>query len=121
MNKDELQGGARYLGGKVEETVGGAVNKRDLEVDGIVDQVAGGAQHTYGRVKSVVEDAIDAAPELANEAREHLEGAGKWVSTTAQQSGREAVRSVRETPVAWIVGAAAAALGLAWFIAGRRD
>ena len=45
MNKDEFQGGARYVGGKVEKAVGDTVDSRDWQVDGVVDQVAGGAQH----------------------------------------------------------------------------
>ena len=43
MNKDEFQGGARYVGGKVEKTIGDTVSSRDWQVDGVVDQVAGGS------------------------------------------------------------------------------
>jgi uncharacterized protein YjbJ (UPF0337 family) len=72
MNKNELHGGARYLGGKVEKAVGDAVGSRDWQVDGVVDQVAGGAENLYGRARSVAEDAIDAAPGFADDAKERL-------------------------------------------------
>jgi uncharacterized protein YjbJ (UPF0337 family) len=102
MNKDEFQGGARYVGGKVEKAVGDAVDSRDWQVDGVVDQVAGGVQHGYGRARSIVEDAVDSAPELADAARERLKAAG-------------------DTPALWALAAALGGYGLAWFIHGRRD
>ena len=70
MNTHEWHGGARYVGGKVEKAVGDAVDSRDWQVDGIVDQVAGAAENLYGRAQSVAEDAIDAAPHLAAKGRE---------------------------------------------------
>ena len=41
MNNDEFQGGARYVGGKVEKTIGDSVSSRDWQVDGIVSECAG--------------------------------------------------------------------------------
>jgi uncharacterized protein YjbJ (UPF0337 family) len=121
MNKDEFQGGARYVGGKVEKTVGDAVDSRDWQVDGVVDQVAGAVQHGYGRARSVVGDAIDSAPELAEEARDHLKAAGERVADTAQKSGKAVAQTVQDTPLLWAVAAALAGYGLAWFVHGRRD
>jgi len=70
MNKNELHGGARYLGGKVEKAVGDTVNSREWQVDGVVDQVVGGAENLYGRARSVAEDAVDAAPGFVDAAKE---------------------------------------------------
>ena len=120
MNKDEFQGGARYLGGKVEKTVGDAVDSRDWKVDGVVDQIAGGAQHAYGRARSIVGDAIDGAPALADEARDRLMEAGERIADTAQKNGKAAAQTVQDTPVLWAVAAALAGYGLAWFIHARR-
>jgi uncharacterized protein YjbJ (UPF0337 family) len=120
MNKDEFQGGARYVGGKVEKTVGDAVDSRDWKVDGVVDQVAGGAQHAYGRARSIVGDAIDSAPELADEARDRLKDAGERIADTAQRSGKAAAQTVQDTPLLWAVAAGLAGYGLAWFIHARR-
>jgi len=120
MNKDEFQGGARYLGGKVEKTVGDAVDSRDWKVDGVVDQVAGGAQHAYGRARSIVGDAIDSAPELIDEARDRLKNAGERIANTAQNSGRIATQTVQDTPLLWAGAAALAGYVLAWLIHARR-
>ena len=121
MNKDEFQGGARYVGGKAETAVGDVVDSRDWKVDGVVDQVAGGAQHTYGRAKSIVGDAIDSAPELAEEARDRLKAAGERIADSAQRGGRAAAQTVQDQPVIWALAAALVGYGLAWFLHGRRD
>ncbi|TVV75754.1 CsbD family protein [Sphingomonas solaris] len=120
MNKDELQGGARYFGGKVEKAVGDAVDSRDWKVDGVVDQVAGGAQHGFGRARSIVGDAIDSAPALAGEARDRLKAAGERVADSAQRGGKVAVQTVQDQPVIWALAAALVGYGLAWFVHGRR-
>jgi len=109
MNKDEFEGAARHLGGKVEKGVGDVVDSHDLQVDGIVDQVAGGAQHVYGRARSVVEDAIDGAPELLHEGGDRLKHAGE-----------RANESVRQTPLIWIAAAALGSYALAWLIHARQ-
>ena len=98
MNKDEFQGGARYVGGKVETAVGNAVDSREWTVDGVVDQVAGGAQHTYGRAKSIVGDAIDSAPALAEDARDRLKAAGEAVADTRRRAARSRHRPSRTSP-----------------------
>ncbi len=121
MNKDEFQGGARYVGGKIEKTVGDAVDSRDWQVDGVIDQVAGGAQHGYGRAKAIIGDAIDSAPELAGEARDRLKAAGEQAADRAQRGGKVAAEAVRETPVVWALAAALGGYALAWFVHGRRD
>lgn len=120
MNKDEFQGGARYVGGKVEKAIGDAVDSRDWTVAGVVDQVAGGAQHTYGRARSIVEDAIDSAPDLADEARDRLQSAGERVADGAQRGGKAAAQTVQDSPALWAVAAALGGYALAWFVHGRR-
>ena len=120
MNKDEFQGGARYVGGKVEKTIGDTVSSRDWQVDGVVDQVAGGVQHSYGRAKSIIGDAIDGAPELAEEARDRLKVAGERAADSAQKGGKVAVDTVRDTPALWALAAAMGGYAIAWFVHGRR-
>lgn len=120
MNKDEFQGGARYVGGKIEKAVGDVAGSRDWKVDGVVDQVAGGVQHTFGRAKEVIGDAIDSAPELAEEARERLKAVGEHVSKSAQKGSKAATRTVGNQPLLWPLAALAAGYGLAWLIHGRR-
>lgn len=120
MNEDEFKGGARYVGGKIEKAVGDTVSSRDWQVDGVVDQVAGGVQHGYGRAKSIIGDAIDSAPELAEEARDRLKAAGEQAADIAQKQGKAAAETVRDTPAIWAVAAALGGYALAWFVHGRR-
>jgi uncharacterized protein YjbJ (UPF0337 family) len=120
MNKDELQGGARYVGGKVEKTIGDAVESRNWQVEGVVDQVAGGVQHAYGRAKSIVDDVVDSAPELAQESGDRLKAAAANASNAAQHGGKVAVDTVREQPAVWALAAGVAGYALAWLVHGRR-
>ncbi|MDJ0275359.1 CsbD family protein [Sphingomonas sp. 2R-10] len=120
MNKDEIEGGLRYAGGKIGKAVGDTVNRRDWQVDGVVDQVAGGAQHSYGRVRSIVGDAIDSAPALAGSARDTLKSAGRQVADGAHRGGTAAARTVEDNPLLWAAGAAILGYGFAWLLHGRR-
>ncbi|MEG3179017.1 CsbD family protein [Sphingomonas sp. RB3P16] len=117
MNKDEFQGGARYVGGKVEKAVGDTVSSRDWQVDGVVDQVAGGAQNLYGRAKSAIEDAVDGAPELADKIGSEAREAGDRAADAARdQAGRAARMTATLCVVATVMPAILtlrACLGLA--------
>lgn len=121
MNKDEFQGGARYVGGKVEKAIGDTVNSRDWQVDGAVDQVAGGAQNLYGRAKSAINDAVDGAPELAEKIGSEARDAGERAAEVARRGAASAQASAQEAPVLWALGAAAVGYGIAWLVHGRRD
>ncbi|RMB37452.1 uncharacterized protein YjbJ (UPF0337 family) [Sphingomonas sp. PP-F2F-G114-C0414] len=121
MNKDEFQGGARYVGGKVEKAIGDTVDSRDWQVDGVVDQVAGGAQNLYGRAKSAVEDIVDGAPELADKLGSEARHAADRTAKVARQGAQTAQDSAKDAPLLWALGAAAIGYGLAWFVHGQRD
>jgi uncharacterized protein YjbJ (UPF0337 family) len=120
MNSDEFEGGVRYVGGKVGKAAGDALGKREWQADGVVDQVAGGAQNLYGRAKSVIGDAVDHAPELTAQARERLKAAGEQVADVATRNGKQAVDTVRDEPLLWALAAALGGYGLAWWVHGRR-
>lgn len=121
MNKDEFQGGARYVGGKVEKAVGDTVNSRDWQVDGVVDQVAGGAQNLYGRAKSAIEDVVDGAPELADKIGSDALDAAELAAEAANRCARSAQASAQDAPVLWALGAAAIGYGIAWLVHGQRS
>jgi uncharacterized protein YjbJ (UPF0337 family) len=120
MNTHEWHGGARYVGGKVEKAVGDAVESRDWQVDGVVDQVAGAAENLYGRAQSVAEDAIDAAPHLAAKGRDAVADAADRTAEAARHGTRVVARSLDERPVLWAAAAAAGGYALAWLIHGQR-
>ena len=58
MNTDTLTGSGTQLGGKLKETLGDATGDQTLRSDGLVDQIGGTVQKTYGQAKDVVEDGI---------------------------------------------------------------
>ena len=121
MNKDEFQGGARYIGGKIEKAVGDTVNSRDWQVDGVVDQVAGGAQNLYGRAKSAIGDVVDGAPELADKIGSEARVAGDRALDAAKRGARSAQASAQQAPVLLALGAVALGYGIAWLVHGQRD
>lgn len=121
MNKDEIQGGARYIGGKVEKGVGDVVGSRDWQVDGVVDQVAGGAQNLYGRAKSAVEDLVDGAPEIAEKLSHDARDAADRAADVARRGAQTAQQSAKDAPLLWALGAAAVGYGIAWLVHGSHD
>ena len=121
MNKHEVRGGARYLGGKVEKAVGDAVDSRDWQVTGVLDQVSGAAENMFGRAQSVAGDVADATPGLIEEARERVEDASHRAAAATRRGSDAALAHVRngDERLLW---AAAAALGgyLAGWLIHRR-
>lgn len=57
-NKDEVEGKFDQAKGAVKETVGRAVNDRELENEGAADRTGGKIQEGYGEAKRKVGDAI---------------------------------------------------------------
>lgn len=51
--RDNVEGKIHQVKGKIKETVGRVVNDRDLEAEGIVENVGGKAQEKLGEIKKV--------------------------------------------------------------------
>ena len=73
-NKDEVEGKAENIGGKIKEGIGNLTGDRSLEAEGEADQVEGQSQETWGKFKRGVGDAIDAV--------------GNAVSNTGKEVGK---------------------------------
>ncbi len=58
-NKDELEGKFDQAKGSVKETVGRAINDRDLEDEGRGDQTGGKVQEGFGTARRKVGEAIE--------------------------------------------------------------
>ncbi|MET3106491.1 uncharacterized protein YjbJ (UPF0337 family) [Oxalobacteraceae bacterium GrIS 2.11] len=54
MNKDQVKGAAKDIGGKVQEEVGKLVGSKDQQIKGIQNQVAGKVQESVGDLKEAV-------------------------------------------------------------------
>jgi uncharacterized protein YjbJ (UPF0337 family) len=59
MNRDEFEGKAEALKGKIKQAAGKLTRDPDLHDEGVIDEVAGQTQATVGRVKRKVGEAIE--------------------------------------------------------------
>ena len=59
MNRDELEGKAEALKGKIKQATGDLTNNPDLHDEGVADEAAGKTQDTLGRVRRKVGEAIE--------------------------------------------------------------
>lgn len=58
MNRDELEGKAGALKGKIKQAAGTLARDPDLHDEGVIDEVAGKTQSAVGRTKRKVGEAI---------------------------------------------------------------
>ena len=59
MNKDEIDGRAEQLKGKVKKAVGDLTDNKRLHDEGVVDEAAGDVQEGFGRGRRKVGEALD--------------------------------------------------------------
>ncbi|GAB3463640.1 hypothetical protein GCM10027321_26540 [Massilia terrae] len=59
MNKDQIKGKAKDIGGKVQEEVGKVVGSSEQQAKGLSKQVEGKVQEKYGNLKENVKDSLD--------------------------------------------------------------
>ena len=53
MNKDQVKGKAKDVGGKIQQKVGEAVGSRQQQAGGLANQAEGKAQKKVGDVKEI--------------------------------------------------------------------
>ena len=54
MNKDQVKGKAKDIGGKIQEKVGEAVGSSEQQAKGMAKQVEGKVQEKYGDAKEEI-------------------------------------------------------------------
>jgi uncharacterized protein YjbJ (UPF0337 family) len=54
MNKDQVKGKAKDVGGKIQEKVGEAVGSRQQQSEGLSNQAEGKVQEKVGDLKDIV-------------------------------------------------------------------
>jgi uncharacterized protein YjbJ (UPF0337 family) len=59
MNRDELEGKADQLKGKVKQGVGDLTDNDRLHDEGVADEAAGDVQEGYGKARRKVGEAIE--------------------------------------------------------------
>jgi uncharacterized protein YjbJ (UPF0337 family) len=58
MNRDEIDGKAEQVKGKVKQSVGDATDNERLHDEGVADEAAGDVQEGFGRARRKVGEAI---------------------------------------------------------------
>jgi uncharacterized protein YjbJ (UPF0337 family) len=58
MNRDELEGKAEALKGRIKQVTGDLTNNRQLHDEGVADEVAGQTHDAMGRARRKVGEAI---------------------------------------------------------------
>jgi uncharacterized protein YjbJ (UPF0337 family) len=66
MNKNQAQGFAKNIVGKVQEEAGKLVGNKEQEAKGLQKQVSGKAEKHLGDIKEVVKDAREAFKDAAS-------------------------------------------------------
>jgi uncharacterized protein YjbJ (UPF0337 family) len=56
MNKDQVAGTAKDIGGKIQEKAGEVVGSKEQQAKGLANQVEGKVQKNVGDVKEAVKD-----------------------------------------------------------------
>ena len=59
MNKDQVKGEAKDIGGKIQEEAGKLVGSKEQQAKGLAKQVEGKVQKNIGDLKQAVKDAQD--------------------------------------------------------------
>lgn len=59
MNKDQVKGAAKEIGGKIQKEVGKAVGSTEQELKGMKNQAEGNIQQKAGDLKEAAKDSID--------------------------------------------------------------
>lgn len=59
MNRDELEGKAEKLKGKIKQGVGDMTDNERLHDEGVADEAAGDVQDTAGRARRKVGEAVE--------------------------------------------------------------
>lgn len=59
MNKNQINGNAKDIAGKIQEEAGKLVGSKEQQAKGLKKQVSGKAEAALGDLKEVVKDAVD--------------------------------------------------------------
>ncbi|NVE00441.1 MULTISPECIES: CsbD family protein [unclassified Massilia] len=66
MNKDQIKGKAKEIGGKIQQEAGELVGSSKQQAKGIKNQIEGKLQKGVGDAREAVDDAIDNAIDKGN-------------------------------------------------------
>jgi uncharacterized protein YjbJ (UPF0337 family) len=56
MNKDQVQGAAKQVAGKLQQKTGELIDSKEQQIKGTTKQIEGGLQKSYGDVKDAIKE-----------------------------------------------------------------
>ncbi|MCC6070115.1 CsbD family protein [Massilia sp. GCM10020059] len=59
MNKDQVNGALKDIGGKIQEETGKLVGSKEQQAKGLANQVEGKTQEKVGDAKEVIKDSLN--------------------------------------------------------------
>lgn len=59
MNKDQVNGALKDIGGKIQQETGELVGSEEQQLKGIANQIEGKTQKNVGDAKEVIKDALN--------------------------------------------------------------
>jgi uncharacterized protein YjbJ (UPF0337 family) len=59
MNRDQIEGNLKDIGGKIQEQAGKVVGSQEQQVKGLLHQVEGKTQEKLGDLKDAIKDATN--------------------------------------------------------------
>ena len=104
MNEHEFKGAVRHVKGRAETAVSGVTGDLAGQAEGLVDQIAGGVQHAYGKAVDEAEELIERGREVAHDAAHAGRRYAKDARDRAEDwrdSGTEIAREARSTGAAY--------------------
>ena len=113
MNSDRIQGAARDIGGKVQQTLGMATGDGRMRAEGVAHEVAGKAQNLYGR-------ALDGVRHVADQASDYAEDAYDRGGRYLQEGTRAVENRISLNPLTGIVLAGAVGFAIGMVVSTRR-
>ena len=114
MNRDRMEGALREAAGKVEQAAGMATGNGLRRGTGVAHEVAGKGQNLYGRAREGLDDAADAARDMAGTAADRAADTYSHLRQDLRHGAEPLRRRVERSPLVALlaVGAAGYALGL---------
>ena len=72
MDSDRIEGSAKEVGGKIQETFGRLTGDPSTRADGVARQIEGKGQNLYGQGKDGLRDTADLAEQILDEGSRHV-------------------------------------------------
>lgn len=72
MDSDRIEGSAKEIGGKIQETFGRATGSSETRADGVARQIEGKGQDLYGQAKDGLRETADLAEQAYDEGRRYV-------------------------------------------------